>query len=316
MAWPARQTLWGARLELARREYACCANAIAAFEPVTMVCADQIAAASARAALASAVDVIVMPLDDSWLRDSGPIFLLDGSGSRAGVHFRFNAWGEKYETWARDEAAGRALADRYSPVRYDAPLVLEGGSVITDGSGTLLTTEQCLQSPSRNPGLGRAQLEKGLRDFLGVERTVWLRKGLADDVFTDVHVDFVAAFTAPGELLLQSAPPDSEDFPAMEENCSRVEAAGLRVTEMPLLPEVDLGGEEFAASYLNFYLCNGAVVVPAVNASTDEEAVELIQAAFPDREAVPVPGEVLAWGGGGPHCITQPVPRRPGRATS
>ncbi len=142
MAWPCRRELWGSELGAARRDYAEVANAIAAFEPVTMVVPDASAAAEARTLLAGAVDIVELPLDDSWMRDIGPIFVLDAAGRRAGVHFRFNAWGEKFVGWDRDEAAGGVLAERFGDVVFDAPIVLEGGSFLVDARERIVTIEQ------------------------------------------------------------------------------------------------------------------------------------------------------------------------------
>jgi agmatine deiminase len=308
MAWPCRRELWGDALGQAREEYAATANAVAAFEPLTMVCQNEGDAAAARAALTGDVDVVVLPIDDSWLRDNGPIFVLDEEGHREAVHFGFNAWGGKFPPWDRDAAVAATLAERIGDPVVKAPLVLEGGSIAVDGTGTLLTTEECLLNPNRNPGMGRDEIERHLRDFLGAERVVWLGQGLVEDRDTDGHVDLIAAFTAPAEVLLQSAPPDNPNHERLEANREIAEAAGLRVTDFPILPYAEVQGERVVASHLNFYVCNGAVVVPLAGAPTDEEALQRIAAAYPGREAVGVPGATIAYGGGGPHCITQQVP--------
>jgi agmatine deiminase len=224
------------------------------------------------------------------------------------VHFAFNAWGEKFSPWDRDAAVGalvaRALGDEVRP----APLVLEGGSILSDGAGTLLTTEQCLLHPNRYPSLSREEIEAALRDALGVQRILWLGRGLVEDRDTDGHVDLIAAFIAPGRVLLQTVPADNPNHDGCAENVARLQAAGVEVLELPHLPYVTVAGEPVAASYLNFYICNGAVIVPVSGADTDEAALEVIASAYPGREIVPVPGAVLAYGGGGPHCITQQVP--------
>jgi agmatine deiminase len=308
MGWPCREEIWGAQLGQAKADYAATANAVAAFEPLTMVCAGAQDADEARAALTGEVEVVELPIDDSWLRDSGPIFVLDADGARAGVHFGFNSWGEKFTPYDADAAVGGLLIDRLGDRRYDAPFVLEGGSVAVDGEGTLLTTEQCLLHPNRNPDMTREEIEQGLRDFLGVEQVVWLGQGLAEDRDTDGHVDLIAAFIRPGQVLLQSTPPGTPSSERMADNRSRLVAAGLEVVDFPILPTLDVGGEEVAVGHLNFYLCNGAVVVPVAGLTTDAEALERIGAAYPARQVVGVPGGVIAFGGGGPHCITQQVP--------
>lgn len=311
MAWPCRRELWGAEIARAKEQYAEVANAVAAFEPVTMVCADEAAAAEARPALAAPVEILVLGLDDSWLRDSGPIFTLDpGTGERVGVHFRFNAWGGKFAPWDRDEAAGGELARRHGDRVVEADMVLEGGAIAVDGAGLLLTTEECLLHPSRNPSLSREEIEERLRAHLGAERIIWLGKGLAGDRDTDGHVDLVAAFTAPGRVLLQSAPAGTEDHERCAENRERAQAAGLDVVDFPLLPHAEVAGERIVAAYLNFYVCNRAVIVPLAGARSDDEALERIGMAYPGREVVGVPATTIAYGGGGPHCITQQVPAR------
>jgi len=310
MAWPARAELWRGQLEQAKADYAATANAVTAFEPLTMVCADEEAAAEARAALSGDVEIVVEPIDDSWLRDSGPIFVTDGAQRRAGVHFGFNAWGEKFEPYDKDAAIGGWLVDHVGDPCYRAPLVLEGGSICVDGEGTLITTEQCLLHPSRNPSLSREQIEHQLIDQLGLERVVWLGQGLVEDRDTDGHVDLIAAFTKPGEVLLQTVPEGNPNYDNCRENAQRLEAAGIDVVELPYLPYSEVEGDSVACGYMNFYLCNDAVIVPVCGADTDPEALARIAEAYPGREAVPVPGAVVAWGGGGPHCITQQVPSK------
>jgi agmatine deiminase len=312
MGWPCRLELWGETLEQARADYAAVANAVAAFEPVTMIANPGGDAALARAALSANVEIAELALDDSWLRDCGPIYVYDDDQDRVAVHFAFNAWGEKFPPWDNDAAVGRLVAERLGDRVVESSMVLEGGSIITDGQGTLLTTEQCLLNPNRNPSLSREQIESELQLRLGVQRFVWLGMGLVEDRDTDGHVDLIAAFTRPGHVLLQTVGEENPNFEHCMENRDRLDAAGLEVTELPLLPYSAVAGETVAASYLNFYICNRAVIVPVASADTDSEALAIIAAAYPGREVVPVPGLVLAYGGGGPHCITQQVPPRHG----
>ncbi|HMI68830.1 MAG TPA: agmatine deiminase family protein [Solirubrobacteraceae bacterium] len=308
MAWPTRPELWGDQLQAAREEYAATANSIAAFEPLTMVCANAQEVAQARAALTTAAEVVELPIDDSWLRDCGPIFVVDGDDRRAGVHFGFNSWGGKFTPWDRDAAVGALLVEHVGDNCYEAPFVLEGGAIAVDGEGTLLTTEECLLNPNRNPGMSREEIEAGLCDHLGVETIVWLGQGLVEDRDTDGHVDMIAAFTRPGEVLLQSVEPGAPSHERMADNRTRLTAAGLDVVDFPILAAVEVAGEPVAVSHLNLYLCNGAAIVPLADVDTDAEALERIAAAYPAREVVGVPGRVIAFGGGGPHCITQQVP--------
>jgi agmatine deiminase len=269
-------------------------------------------AAAARAACGAGVEIVELALDDSWLRDCGPIYVYGDHGERVAVHFAFNAWGEKFPPWDHDAAVGRLIGERLGDPVVESAMVLEGGSILTDGQGTLLTTEQCLLHPNRNPSLSREAIESELRARLGVERFVWLGMGLNEDRDTDGHVDLIAAFTRPGHVLLQMVGEDNPNFEHCLENRARLDAAGIAVTELALLPYAEVAGERIAASYLNFYICNRAVIVPVASADTDTQALDIIAAAYPGREVVPVPGLVLAYGGGGPHCITQQVPPRHG----
>ncbi len=312
MGWPCRRELWGETLTLARRDYATVANAIAAFEPVTMIANAGEDAASARAACGAGVEVVELPLDDSWLRDIGPIYVYRDDGRRLAVHFRFNAWGEKFPPWDRDAAVGDLVARHLGDEVVAAPIVLEGGSIASDGEGTVLTTEQCLLNPNRNPDLDRAQIEQSLRTYLGAERIVWLGNGLLEDRDTDGHVDLIAAFTRPGQVLLQTVAPENANYANCEENRARLALAGLEVIELPFLPYGEIAGDLIAIGYLNLYVVNGAVIVPVSGDPTDADALAIIAGAYPGREVVPVPGAVLAFGGGGPHCITQQVPLRHG----
>jgi agmatine deiminase len=312
MGWPCRARLWGETLARARADYAAVANAIAEFEPVTMIANPGADAAQARAACGGGVEVIELPLDDSWLRDCGPIYIYGEDGRRIAVHFRFNAWGEKFAPWDRDAAVGCLVAESLGDEVIEASIVLEGGSIVSDGAGTLLSTEECLLNPNRNPSLSREQIEDALRRYLGAGRIVWLGRGLVEDRDTDGHVDLIAAFTRPGQALLQTVPRDNVNFERCEENRARLQAADIDVIELPFLPYTSVAGETVAAGYLNLYICNGAVIVPAAGADTDSVARSIIAGAYPGREVVLVPGALLAYGGGGPHCITQQVPLRHG----
>jgi agmatine deiminase len=311
MGWPCREELWGETLAQARSDYATVANAIAAFEPVTMIANPGAQAQQARAACGAGVEIMELALDDSWLRDCGPIYVLGEDGQRVAVHFRFNGWGEKFAPWDRDAAVGglvaRALGDPVTP----APLVLEGGSICVDGLGRMLTTEQCLLNPNRNAALSREQIEQALERHLGVAEIVWLGCGLVEDRDTDGHVDLIAAFTPARKVMLQVVGHDNPNYDRYEENRARLGSAGLEVVEMPFLPYAQVAGETVAVSHLNFYICNGAVIVPVAGAGTDAEALSILAAAYPARDVIPVPGTVLAYGGGGPHCITQQVPAPP-----
>lgn len=306
MAWPERVELWGELFEAAERDYAEVANAIAAFEPVVMVASPE-RAGRARRMLSGAVEVLELPIDDSWMRDNGPIFVTDGRGGVAMVHFRFNAWGERFHPYDRDAEVPRRLAEHLGMRRYEAPMVLEGGSFFVDGEGTLLTTEQCLLNPNRNPGMTRSEIEATLRAYLGVDVVVWLGRGHHLDRDTDGHIDGIAQYVRPGVVLLHApVDPRHPDHEAAEENLRRLRAARDARGRPFEVIRFEPGASRAAG--LNLYLCNGAAIVPVDGAETDEPALAQIRAAFPDREVVPVPGRVLLEGGGGPHCITQQLP--------
>jgi agmatine deiminase len=308
MGWPCRSSLWGPTLEQAKQDYAEVANAIADFEDVTMIAGSAADAREARAACTGRVQIVELPIDDSWLRDSGPIYVVDDSGGRLAVHFGFNAWGGKFPPWDRDAEIGALIARELGDDVQRAPLVLEGGSVISDGNGTILTTEQCLLAPNRNPTLSRDAIEELLAEHLGAQRIVWLGQGLVEDRDTDGHVDLIAAVTPDGRVLVQTAPAGNPNHENCAENVQRLHDAGYETIELPHIPYREVAGERVAVGYLNLYICNGAVIVPTAQDEYDEEALAIIGDAFPGRDVVPVPGATIAYGGGGPHCITQQVP--------
>jgi agmatine deiminase len=309
MAWPARPSLWEEHYEQAKADYAEIANAIAAFEPVTMVAAPS-QRKQARKACGAGVAVSEIPIDDSWMRDSGPVFVLDGAGRRAGVDFGFNAWGEKFEPYDDDAEMAARVLERLREDRIDArDFVLEGGSIAVDGEGTLITTEQCLLHPTRNPGMSRDEIARRLQRELGVHTVVWLGQGLVEDLDTDGHVDNLCQWIGPGRVLLQTVADEaSPNWASTRENAGRLQAAGLEVVELPLLPYVDHDGPPTVMPYTNFYICNGALIVPVAGGETDEQAIALLGGLYPGREVVAVPGVTLALGGGGVHCITQQIP--------
>ncbi len=315
VAWPARQPLWGPTAAAARTAYAATIRAVSRFEPVTVV-ANVGAGAEATAACRdlAGVEIVEEPLDDSWVRDTGPIVVTDAGGARRAVDFRFNGWGDKYQPYASDDALAARLCERLGLERYDAPLVLEGGSVTVDGAGTLVTTEQCLLHPNRNPSWSRDAIEGALRDWLGVERIVWLAAGLVEDHDTDGHVDNVCTFVAPGVALVQGTPdPANPNAAILADNRARLERAGIEAIPIDVLPYAEVAGRQVVVPPLNLYQCNGGgVIVPVAEAdpAAADAAVARVGAALAGREVVAVPGSVLAYGGGGVHCITQQVPAR------
>jgi agmatine deiminase len=318
MAWPssARTNLWGDFYHHAEASWAAVARAIAAFEPVAMV-ARPADAGAARSYCGSDIEVLELPIDDSFLRDSGPIFLVGPAGELAAADFRFNSWGERYLPYDLDATIGERLCEHFGVRRFPAPLVLEGGSITVDGEGTLITTESCLLHPSRNPDLTKEQIERHLMDYLGATKVIWLKAGLGidEDPDTDGHVDGVAFFAGPGRVVLHmvrdTRHPDFENF---RENRRRLETTDARGRELEVIEfdarsqPVLLGGVSVVETYINGYFANGALVAPTSGTGDDERALERLRAIVPDREVVGVPCPVIAYGGGGVHCITQQVP--------
>src|SRR3984957_9068434 len=217
MAWPKRADLWREYLEAAREDYVRVAQAIAGFEPVTLL-ADPEHAADARRRCGPSVNVVSMPIDDSWLRDSGPTVVVDAAGRRAAAAFTFNAWGGKYQPFDRDAALGVSIAALAGIPAYRSSLVVEGGGFLSDGEGTLITAETCVLNPNRNPGWSKAQAEAELRSMLGMEKVVWL-PGDETDTGTDGHVDGYVAFIKPGAVLCETvADPSDPRYAIMAEN--------------------------------------------------------------------------------------------------
>jgi agmatine deiminase len=314
MAWPTRRELWGNRLGDAKADYAGVARAVAGFESVTMVCnpGDE---QEVRDQCGSGVQPLAIPIDDSWVRDSGPVFVRGEAGEIAVVSFQFNAWGERWHPHDADAQLAGRIAEHLGLPVFEAPFVLEGGSFLVDGEGTLITTEQCLLNSNRNPQWSREQIEQGLRDYLGVSTVVWLKSGHSTDVGpegTDGHLDGVAAFVAPGHVMLE-APHDPADpeYAGGVANLAALRAArdarGREIKVSQLDP-----GQDASVSYANFYLANGGLVVAVgddASRRADASALELLAELYPGRAVVGVPGLVLAFGGGGVHCVTQQIPR-------
>ncbi|MDH6109337.1 agmatine deiminase [Kitasatospora sp. MAP12-15] len=314
MAWPTRRELWDETYDEAKREYAQVARAIAEFEPVTMVAVPGLGA-EARELCGEGVEVVELPIDDSWFRDSGPIFVLGPDGERAGVDFRFNAWGGKHHPYDTDDRIAALLLERAGIRRIGSDMILEGGAITVDGEGTLITTEQCLLHPNRNPGMSKAEIEAELVARLGVSTVIWLPYGGLEDTETDGHVDGVCAFVAPGTVVVQlPSDPAHPDYQRMRANRAVLEAAtdaqgrSLRIIDLPRSSFVDVNGKRTEVGYLNFYLANGGVVVPTADTPADEGALAVLAQALPGRKVVGVRTRVIAYGGGGVHCITQQVP--------
>jgi agmatine deiminase len=308
IGFPSDPALWEADLGPAQSEVAAFATAIhadGAGEATWLVAADETAAVEARR-LAPFATIIVEPFGDVWLRDTGPILIGSGSGRRA-QGFGFNGWGLKYELEGDDDIGERLAAAASLPfVRAD--WILEGGAIDGDGTGTFLTTSQCLLNPNRNPELDRSEVEERLRRDLGATRIVWLGDGLLND-HTDGHVDNLARFVAPGRVAIPE--PAGEDDPNAGAFADAAEAlldAELEVVAIPSAGRIERDGQIVPASYMNFAIGNAAVVVPQYGAANDAAAVAAVQELFPDRRITGLRADHLLTGGGSFHCISQQVP--------
>ncbi|CBJ27089.1 agmatine deiminase [Ectocarpus siliculosus] len=348
MLWPVRPDTWKESARPAQLAFAAVAKAIARFEPVTVgVPSSQLQ--SAQPLLdATGIGIAVIEQDDAWIRDTGPTFVVGGTRSESserqrgmrnvrGVDWSFNAWGGEFggcfSNWDKDDAIASTVLGLVGADRYKANMVLEGGSVHVDGEGTVITTEECLLNPNRNPTFTKSEIEKHLRDYLGVKLVLWLGQGVTGDVDTDGHVDNLVAFVHPGEVVLHwtdntEDPQHAVSLDALRRLEAFIDARGrqLKVHKCPLpgplhTTEEDVSslehtlgsreraqGDRLAASYVNFYLANGAVILPGYGVPEDEAAVRLFKAIYPEREVIQVDTRAVALGGGNIHCITQQQP--------
>jgi agmatine deiminase len=338
MLWPERPDNWREGAAPAQRAFAAVAAAIAKSEPVTMgVSAARFEAA--RAMLPAGVRVVEISSNDAWMRDVGPTFVVDRHRRVRGVDWIFNAWGGKaggvYSDWSLDDQVAAKVLEIESKPRYRAPFVLEGGAIHVDGQGTLLTTEECLLNPNRNPTLRRPQIERLLERYLGVRKIIWLGRGVFNDE-TDGHVDNLCCFVRPGEVVLTwCEDPDDPQYDisraAYEVLARSRDARGRRIRIHKLLQPgplymteeeaagIELSedckprrcGDRLAGSYVNFYLANRQVLMPLLDARTDRAAKAALAKLFPRRKVVGVPAREILLGGGNIHCITQQQPSGP-----
>ena len=308
IGFPSDRSLWAEDLAPAQQEVVEFARAIHADgkgEAVWLVAADEAATTVARK-LAPFARVIHEPFGDVWLRDTGAIVTGSGRNRRA-QGFGFNGWGGKYDL-PGDDSIGERLSAEAGLAYAKADWIFEGGAIDGDGSGSFITTEQCLLNPNRNPGLSRADIEQRLARDLGADRIVWLGEGLAND-HTDGHVDNLARYVAPGRVAIPTAAKDDPNRAVYTDAAKRLANAKLDVVTLPSPGLIERDGEMVPASYMNFVIGNAAVVVPIYGAPLDEAAVEVVQAIFPDRRAIGLRADHLLTGGGSFHCISQQVPR-------
>ena len=335
MLWPERPDNWRLGAKPAQHAFVALAAAIAGSEPVTVgVSAAQYV--NARRLLPPRVRVVELSSNDAWMRDVGPTFVVDDRGAMRGIDWQFNAWGGLdgglYFPWDRDDAVAQKVLEVEGRDRYRAPLVLEGGAIHVDGQGTLITTEECLLNPNRNPHLSRVEIEALLGRYLAVDTIVWLGKGVHVDE-TDGHVDNLCAYVRPGEVVLtwtndRNDPQYDISRDALERLMEARDARGRRFKVHKLIQPGPLhmtaeesagidatgsskpreAGERLAASYVNFYIGTRRVVVPLLDPRRDRAALRKLVELFPTREIVGVPGREILLGGGNVHCVTQQVP--------
>jgi agmatine deiminase len=336
MLWPQRPDNWRLGAKPAQKAFVAVASAIAQFEPLTMgVNRDQFS--NARQMLPPHIRVVEISNNDAWMRDCGPTFVIDRKGSLRGIDWIFNAWGGLYNglyfPWDLDEGVASKVFEIERVDYYKAPIVLEGGSIHVDGEGTCITTAECLLSPGRNPDLTQAQIEEQLKDYLNIEKVLWIPRGVFHDETTG-HVDNIACFLRPGVIALtwtddQSDPQydrSAEAYDFLMSNTdaqgrrlevhkihqpepiliTREEAEGVDAVDGTLPREV---GDRMAASYVNFYLCNQGAIVPIFNDPHDQAALDTLQRLMPDRKVVGIAAREILLGGGNIHCITQQQPR-------
>lgn len=300
--------------------YAEIITAMAEFEPVTVVVngADEIAVkAQVGTNHNYAVDCLVIEHNDAWLRDNGPTFVTTTDGKLAGVNWGFNAWGGKYTPWDLDDAVAPQIIGHVGATQFDAPLVMEGGSIHVDGEGTLLTTEECLLNVNRNPDLSREQIFELLKQYVNIDEVIWLKNGLSGDE-TDGHVDNIACFAAPGKVIMQVCyDPSDDNYAITQENLQilrdAVDAKGrkLEIIEIEQPPAVYFEDSRLTLSYLNFYFVNGGIILPVFGGTaeeTDRKAMEVLSSLYPDRRIRTVNGMGVIREGGNVHCTTQQLP--------
>lgn len=323
IAWPHRRATFLGDFGPIPAFFARFIRLLAACEPVKVIATGAPLAEAQEQLLGVAnVECIDIPTNDSWLRDTGPVFLvpreLKGKAKPAGgpvaVCWEWNAWGGKYPPWDRDAQVSRSIAGRLGMAVVTPGVVLEGGAIETDGEGTLLVNHRCVVDPKRNPGLSQAEMEQVLQTRLAADRVIWVGGELAGDD-TDGHIDQIARFVAPGRVVAARQPDRLDPNQAsLAENLAQLESAvdarGRRLEVIPIdIPSrFSFEGTQLPASHLNFYMANGAVMVPVFGGPTDEPAVRTLAACFPGRRMVPIDCQELVRGRGALHCITRDQP--------
>jgi len=337
MIWPERSDNWRLGGKYARKAFVEVASAISVFEKVTM-CVSAGQYENARNMLPECIRVVEMSNNDSWARDSGPTFVKNDKGEVRGINWGFNAWGGLvdglYFPWDKDNQIAEKICGLEWKDMYDKKdFILEGGSIHVDGEGTVLVTESCLLSKGRNPDLTKEEIEENLKEYLNVQKVIWLKNGIYLDE-TNEHIDNICTFVKPGVAVLAWTDDETDPQYKMSKSCFDIlseekDAKGrsLEIHKIPLPApiyitkeeslEVDYNsctqprneGDRLAGSYVNYYVCNGAVIVPGFNDPNDEKAKKKLQELYPDREIIQIYAREILLGGGNIHCITQQQPK-------
>ncbi|MCP4623111.1 MAG: agmatine deiminase family protein [bacterium] len=317
MAFCASKEIWGDKLlPEVRRNLATIARTIAKYEPVSMLVGESDHALAKKLIGSSSVELIVLPLDDLWMRDTGPVFVMNKKGQKAGVDFNFNGWGKK-QAFGRDANVAGFVSKHANVDVVGTKLVLEGGGIEVDGHGTAIITESCVLNPNRNPGVSKEKCEAELKALLGLKKIIWL-PGVKGKDITDGHTDFYARFARPGVVVAGFDPdPESFDHPVTKKHLeileSSIDANGRKLEVVVIAgPEhvrEAYESNDFAAGYINFHVCNGAVIAPEFgDDKADRGAEQKLRSLFPDRDIVQINIDGIAAGGGGIHCTTQQEP--------
>jgi len=316
VTWPPKEEAVNTDLESFRAEVVALAKAISAYEPVTLL-VDPVDEDDARTLCGGFASIMVGPIDASWIRDNGPIFVRDSGGEVAAVHFDFNGWGHRVP-FEKTKTMPSRVASAFGMRCYQAPFICEGGGITVDGEGTLITTEQVMRNVNRYSGLSGDDIERGLHEYLGIEKVIWLGLGLVEDTETDGHVDNLVEYVAPGVVLAQTMSDRSNpNFDLLKENLKRLkstrDAKGrqLDVIEMNVLPYLPaMNGKSVVAPYVNSYIVNGGIIAPQVDPKLDGIGYRILEDVFPGRTVSPAPTVYQADAGGGIACLTQQVPVR------
>ena len=331
LVWPHNRETWPGKFEVIPPLYADMVAAIAQFEPVRLMVNDEAQIPEVRALIREAahikkydqdatirqIEIFYLPTNDSWARDHGPIFVnrIDGGApSQIALDWRFNSWGQKYGAFDLDDVVPQKLGARYGFEVIEPGIVLEGGSIDVNGAGSLLTTESCLLNPNRNPELTRAEIEEYLKVYLGVSNVLWLGDGIEGDD-TDGHIDDLARFVAPNTIVtvVEEDPADA-NHQILRDNLNRLKKMRdqngneFKIETLPMPPALIHEDTRIPASYANFYIANGAIMMPTFDCPQDKTASATLKRLFPNRQIVNVPSTDLVWGLGSVHCLTQQHP--------